>query len=97
MAITKMWGWSTSPKRKRGRADRYTNPCVNGVAGLNLTTSGNANGLWGLTQSAQGNAVYLVNSGGGNLIFGTQTNGGSATFSVQGNGGGFFVRGGSTV
>ena len=64
--------------------------CFNGVAGLNQTTSGNANGLWGLTMSPQGNAIYLVNSGGGNLIYGTQTNGGSATFYVQGNGGGFF-------
>jgi hypothetical protein len=67
-----------------------SNSCFNGVAGLNLTTSGNANGLWGLTMSPQGNAVYLVNSGGGNLIFGTQSNGGSATFYVQGNGGGYF-------
>jgi hypothetical protein len=67
-----------------------SNSCFNGTAGLNTSTSGAANGVWALTMSPQGNAVYMVNSGGGNLLFGTQSDGGNATFYVQGNGSGYF-------
>jgi hypothetical protein len=68
-----------------------SNACSNGTAGLNLSTSGAVNGLWGLTMSGGGAAAYLVNTGGGNLIFGTPTDGGSATFSVTASGTGFYA------
>ncbi len=68
-----------------------SNSCFNGVAGLNTSTSGAANGVWALTGSPEGDAVYMVNTGGGNLLYGTQSDGGSATFYVQGNGSGYFA------
>lgn len=67
-----------------------SNTCFNGIAGLNTSTSGAVNGVWALTQSSDGSAVYMVNTGGGDLLFGTESDGGDATFYVQGNGSGYF-------
>ena len=67
-----------------------SNTCYNGVAGINNSTSGGMNGVYALTESPGGSAVYMVNTGGGSLLVGTESNGGNATFYVQGDGSGYF-------
>lgn len=68
-----------------------SNICYNGVAGINTSTSGAVAALWGMTESPEGTAVYMVNSAGGDLLFGTQSDGGDATFYVQADGSGSFA------
>ena len=68
-----------------------SNICFNGIAGENTSTSGAVNGVWGLTASPEGSAVYMVNTGGGDLLFGTETDGGDSTFYVQAAGNGYLA------
>ena len=67
-----------------------SNTCYNGVAGINNSTSGGMNGVYALTESPGGSAVYMVNTGGGSLLVGTESNGGNATFYVNVDGSGYF-------
>jgi hypothetical protein len=48
------------------------------------------NGVYALTESPGGSAVYMVNTGGGSLLVGTESNGGNATFYVNVDGSGYF-------
>jgi hypothetical protein len=68
-----------------------SNICFNGIAGENTSTSGAVNGVWGLTASPEGSAVYMVNTAGGDLLFGTEKDGGDSTFYVQAAGSGYFA------
>ena len=61
-----------------------------GVAGVNISTSGHSNGVYGTTASADGVAGLFDNSAGGYILLG-RVNGGPDLFHVDGSGGGHFA------
>jgi len=64
--------------------------CTNGVEGINLSTAGNNNGVFGTTPSSGGVGGIFENTGGGLSIL-ARVNASQNSFWVDGTGSGFFA------